>query len=232
MTSSIQTITPLRQRMIDDMRMRKLSPKTQASYIRVVKRFAGFLGRSPDTASVEDLRSYQLYLVDHGISPISLNAALTGLKFLFATTLDHPELLTKTHAVHVPHKLPVVLSREEVARLLAAVDNLKHQTALSVAYGAGLRVSEVVSLKISDIDSQRMTLRIEQGKGSKDRYAMLSPVLVEVCSCTRQDAARWLAISWLGPHRPAQHASTQPGCPCRCRGGGDRQAGIDAYAEA
>jgi site-specific recombinase XerD len=165
--------------MIDDMRMRKLSPKTQASYIRVVKRFAGFLGRSPDTASAEDLRRYQLYLVDHGISPISLNAAITGLKFLFATTLDHPELLTKMQAVHEPRKLPVILSREEVARLLAAVDNLKHQTALAVAYGAGLRASEVVSLKISDIDSQRMTLRIEQGKGSKDRYAMLSPVLLE-----------------------------------------------------
>lgn len=179
MTSSTHTISPLRQRMIDDMRMRKLSPKTQASYIRVVKRFAGFLGRSPDTASVEDLRSYQLYLVDHGISPISLNATLTGLKFLFATTLDHPELLTKMHVVHVPHKLPVVLSREEVARLLAAVDNRKHQTALAVAYGAGLRASEVVSLKVSDIDSQRMTLRVEQGKGSKDRYAMLSPVLLE-----------------------------------------------------
>jgi site-specific recombinase XerD len=179
MTSSTQTITPLRQRMLDDMRMRKLSPKTQASYIRVVKRLAGFLGRSPDTASVEDLRRYQLHLVDHGISPISLNATLTGLKFLFATTLDHPELLTKMHAVHVPHKLPVVLSREEVTHLLAAVDNLKHQTALAVAYGAGLRASEVVSLKVSDIDSQRMTLRIEQGKGSKDRYAMLSPVLLE-----------------------------------------------------
>ena len=179
MTSITQIITPLRQRMIDDMRMRKLSPKTQASYIRVVKRFAGFLGRSPDTASAEDLRHYQLHLVDHGISPISLNAAITGLKFLFATTLDHPELLTKMQAVHEPRKLPVILSREEVARLLAAVDNLKHQTALAVAYGAGLRASEVVSLKISDIDSQRMTLRIEQGKGSKDRYAMLSPVLLE-----------------------------------------------------
>ena len=178
MTSSTQTLTPLRQRMIDDMRMRKLSTKTQSSYIRIVKRFASFLGRSPDTASIEDLRRYQLYLVDHGISPISLNATLTGLKFLFETTLDHSEL-TKMHAVHVPHKLPIVLSREEVARLLAAADNLKHQTALAVAYGAGLRASEVVSLKISDIDSQRMTLRIEQGKGSKDRYAMLSPVLLE-----------------------------------------------------
>ena len=93
MTSSTQNITPLRQRMLDDMRMRKLSPKTQASYIRVVNRFAGFLGRSPDTASVEDLRSYQLYLVDHGISPISLNATLTGLKFLFATTLGSPRII-------------------------------------------------------------------------------------------------------------------------------------------
>ena len=102
MTFIIKPVTPLRQRMLDDMRMRKLSPKTQSIYIRVVKRFAGFLGRSPDTASAEDLRRYQLYLVDHGISPISLNAAITGLKFLFATTLDHPELLAKMHAVHVP----------------------------------------------------------------------------------------------------------------------------------
>jgi integrase/recombinase XerD len=179
MTSTTQPITPLRQRMIDDMRMRKLSPKTQSSYIRVVKRFASFLGRSPDSASTEDLRRYQLYLIDHGISSISLNTAITGLKFLFETTLDRPELLKKMHTVHEPRKLPVVLSREEVARLLAAVDNLKHQTALSVAYGAGLRASEVVSLKISDVDSQRMTLRVEQGKGSKDRYAMLSPVLLE-----------------------------------------------------
>ncbi|MCQ8182625.1 site-specific integrase [Methylomonas sp. SURF-1] len=179
MTSTDKPVSPLRQRMIDDMRMRKLSPKTQASYIRVVKRFARFLGRSPDTASAEDLRRYQLYLVDSGISAISLNANLTGLKFLFDNTLDHPELMAKMHAVHEPRKLPVVLSREEVARLLAAADNLKHQTALSVAYGAGLRASEVVALKVSDVDSQRMTLRVEQGKGRKDRYAMLSPVLLE-----------------------------------------------------
>jgi len=179
MISTDNPISPLRQRMIDDMRMRKLSPQTQASYIRVVKRFAKFLGRSPDTANPEDLRRYQLHLVDSGISAISLNANLTGLKFLFETTLDQPALMAKIHAVHEPRKLPVVLSREEVARLLAAADNLKHQTALSVAYGAGLRASEVVALKVSDIDSQRMTLRVEQGKGAKDRYAMLSPVLLE-----------------------------------------------------
>ena len=179
MDQSTQSTGVLRQRMIDDMRMRKLSPKTQGSYIRVVRRFAKYLGRSPDTATVEDLRGYQLHLVDRGISPISLNAAITGLKFFFDITLDHGELMAKMQPVHVPHKLPVVLSREEVGRLIAAAGNLKHQTALSVAYGAGLRASEVVALKVGDIDSERMTLRIEQGKGRKDRYAMLPPLLLE-----------------------------------------------------
>ncbi len=148
-------------------------------YIRAVRQFAGFLGRSPDTASVEDLRRYQLHLVDRGISPVSLNAAITGLKFFFEVTLDHGELIAKMHPVRVPRTLPVVLSREEVARLIAAAGNLKHQTALSVAYGAGLRASEVVALKVGDIDSARMVLRIEQGKGGKDRYAMLAPLLLE-----------------------------------------------------
>ena len=179
MDTSTQRISPLRRRMIDDMRMRKLSDKTQRHYIRAVRQFAGFLGRSPDTASVEDLRRYQLHLVDHGVSPVSLNAAITGLKFFFEVTLDHGELMYKMQPVRVPHTLPVVLSREEVARLIGAAENLKHQTALSVAYGAGLRASEVVALKVGDIDSQRMTLRIEQGKGRKDRYAMLAPVLLE-----------------------------------------------------
>jgi len=179
-TSSTQTISSeLRQRMLDDMRMRKLAPKTRSQYIRAVRLFAGFLGRPPDTASVEDLRRYQLHLVDHGISPVSLNAAISGLKFFFDVTLDHVDLMARMQPVRVPHTLPVILSREEVARLIEAAGNLKHQTALSVAYGAGLRVSEVVALKVGDIDSQRMTLRIEQGKGQKDRYAMLSPVLLE-----------------------------------------------------
>jgi len=179
MSQSTQPTSVLRQRMIEDMRMRKLSPKTQSSYIRAVRQFAGYLGRSPDTASVEDLRNYQLHLVDQGISPISLNAAITGLKFFFEVTADQAELMAKMQPVHVPRTLPVILSREEVARLIAATGNLKHQTALSVAYGAGLRASEVAALKVGDIDSQRMTLRIEQGKGAKDRYAMLPPVLLE-----------------------------------------------------
>ena len=165
--------------MIEDMRMRKLSPKTRATYIRHVLQFAKYLRRSPDTATAEDLRNYQLYLVDRGTSPISLNAAITGLKFFFGVTLDRSALVAKMQQVFVPRTLQVVLSREEAQRLIAAADNIKHQTALSVAYGAGLRASEVVGLKVTDIDSQRMVLRIQQGKGSKDRYAMLSPVMLE-----------------------------------------------------
>ena len=179
MDSSPQAVSPLRQRMIEDMRMRKFSPKTQNAYIRAVRRFAAFLGRTPDSASDEDLRRYQLHLVIQGISPISLNATITALKFFFEFTVGDPERMAKMTPVQVPHKLPVILSREEVARLIGAAGNLKYQAALSVAYGAGLRASEVIALKVGDIDSQRMVLRVEQGKGHKDRYAMLPPVLLE-----------------------------------------------------
>jgi len=213
MTQSKQAVSPLRQRMIDDMRMRKLSPQTQTGYIRVVRQFTGFLGRSPDTATVEELRSYQLHLVDHGTSPISLNAAITGLKFFFDVTLDHAELMAKMQPVRVPQKLPVVLSRDEVARLIVATGNLKHQTALSVAYGTGLRASEVVALKVGDIDSERMTLRVEQGKGRKDRYAMLSPVLLErlrVWWRVARAQGKMLDGGWLFPGlNPIESLSTR-----------------------
>ncbi len=179
MDTSTPAVSPLRQRMLDDMRMRKFGDKTQSDYQRAVRNFAKYLGRSPDTATVEDLRRYQLHLVDHGISPASLNAAISGLKFFFDVTLDRGEVMAKMQPVHLPRKLPVILSREEVGRLIAAAGNLKHQTALALAYGTGLRVNEVVSLKVGDIDSQRMTLRVERGKGQKDRYAMLSPILLE-----------------------------------------------------
>jgi integrase/recombinase XerD len=179
MTSSDPGISPLRRRMLEDLRMRKFAPKTQATYLRAVRQFARYLERSPATATVENLRDYQLHLVDHGVSPVSLNAAISALKFFFEVTLGRPELMARMQPVRVPRTLPVVLSPEEVRRLIAAAGNLKHQTALSVAYGAGLRASEVVALKVGDIDSQRMTLRIEQGKGRRDRYAMLSPVLLE-----------------------------------------------------
>ena len=179
MTSLTPTVSPLRQRMIDDMRMRKLNGKTQIGYIRAVRRFAAYLKRSPDTATAEELRSFQLHMVDTGTSPGTINATLSGLKFFFDVTLGCGELMVKMQPVPQPRKIPVVLSCEEVARLIAAAPNLKSQAALSVAYGAGLRASEVTSLKVTDIDSERMTLRVEQGKGRKDRYAMLSPVLLE-----------------------------------------------------
>jgi integrase len=178
MIPSTQAISPLRQRMLDDMRMHKLEPKTQAAYVRAVRYLAGFLGRSPDTATAEDLRRFQLHMTDRGVSPITLNATITGLKFFFDVTLDRGELMARMSYVHVPQKLPVVLSRDEAARLIAAASNLKYQTALSIAYGTGLRVSEIVALKVGDIDTQRMTPRVEQGKGRKDRYAMLCPSLL------------------------------------------------------
>lgn len=179
MNTFTQAPSELRLRMIEDMRMRKLEIRTREAYIRAVRKLAKYLGRAPDTATAEELRNFQLHLVDHGVSPITLNATITGLKFFFEVTVGHGEVMAKMQPVHVPRTLPVVLSREEVGRLIAAAGNLKHQTALAVAYGAGLRASEVTALKIGDIDSERMTLRVEQGKGRKDRYAMLSPVLLE-----------------------------------------------------
>jgi integrase/recombinase XerD len=174
-----KTISPLRQRMIEDMCMRKLAPRTQEGYIRAVKRLAKFLGRSPYTVSGDDLRRFQLHLVQVGTSPISINATIIGVRFFLENTLDRPELVRKLRPVRVEQKLPIILSREEVTRLIDAAPNLKIRTALSVAYGAGLRASEVVALKSTDVDSERMTLRVEQGKGRKDRYAVLPPLLLE-----------------------------------------------------
>jgi site-specific recombinase XerD len=206
-------ISPLRQRMLEDMRMRKLAPKTRDAYIRSVERLADYLERSPASATIEDLRNFQLHLVDRGTSPISLNAAITGLKFFFGITLDQPGLMARMQPVRVPRTLPVVLSREEVARLIGAACNLEHQAALSAAYGAGLRVSEVSALKVGDIDSTRMTLRIEQGKGGRDRYAMLSPVLLERLRTWWRVAraqGRMLDGGWLFPGlNPIEPLSTR-----------------------
>ncbi|MGB5584772.1 MAG: site-specific integrase, partial [Gammaproteobacteria bacterium] len=202
MTQNTQAVSRLRQRMIEDMRLRKLSPKTQSGYIRAVKKLAIYLKRSPATASTEDLRRFQLHLVERGVSSITLNATITALRFFFVTTLNRADAVIKMSRVPVPRKLPVVLSREEVTRLIDAAGNPKYRAALSVAYGAGLRVSEVVALKISDIDSTRMTLRIEQGKGHKDRYAMLSPVLLEHLRAWWRFAHRqglMLEDGWLFP---------------------------------
>jgi len=175
MTDSNKSVSSLRRRMLDDMTLRKLQAKTQAAYIRAVRNFTRFFGRSPDLASAEDLRSYQLHMVEQGVSSTTLNATITGLKFFFGVTLDRPSALKKMSPVRKEQKLPRVLSVDQVARLLQAISNLKHRAALSVAYGAGLRASEVTHLKIADIDSERMIIRVHQGKGRRDRYAMLSP---------------------------------------------------------
>ncbi len=236
MTHTPKPISPLRQRMIEDMALRKLAPKTQSNYLRAVINFTCFLGRSPDTASPEDLRRYQLHLVETGTSSIMLNGTITALRFFFGVTLDHAEVVARMSPVREPRKLPVVLSCEEVARLIEAAATPKYQAALSVAYGAGLRASEVVALKVGDIDSTRMTLRVEQGKGHKDRYAMLSPVLLK---CLRawwragRSQGKMLDGGWLfpgqNPDQPDEHPPAQPDLsPGRSRRR-HRQARVDAH---
>jgi site-specific recombinase XerD len=178
------------------MTIRHFAPRTQQAYIRAIRRFSAFLGASPDQAGFEDVRRYQLFLSETGASRPTINHAVTALRFLFQVTLHRPEVMQQIPFVPEPHKLPVVLSPDEVARLLEAAPNLKSKAALSVAYGAGLRASEVVTLKVSDIDSTRMVIRVEQGKGRKDRYVMLSPQLLELLR------AWWKAArpqGWLCP---------------------------------
>jgi integrase/recombinase XerD len=193
-----EVISPLRRRMIEDMTIRKFAPKTQHDYVQKVKNFALFLGRSPDTASFEDVRRYQLHLAGSGVGVPTLNQYVATLRFLFKVTLKRYDIVEHTHFIHEPRKLPVVLSPEEVARLLDAAPGLKYKAALSVAYGAGLRATEVISLKVCDIDSKRMVIRVEQGKGRKDRYVMLCPHLLALLR------AWWKAArpqGWLFPGR-------------------------------
>jgi site-specific recombinase XerD len=175
-----QAISPLRRRMIEDMTIRKFAQKTQHDYAQRVKDFANYLRRSPDTAKPEDVRGFQLHLTSSGAGVPKINTTISALRFFFRVTLDRPDLGRHLSTIHEPRKVPVVLSPDEVARFLEAAPGIKYKAAFSVAYGAGLRVSEVASLKVSDIDSKRMMLRIEQGKGRKDRYAMLSPTLLEL----------------------------------------------------
>jgi len=202
MNHSNKTVSPLRQRMIEDMTLRKLGPSTQDHYIRAVVRFTRYLGRSPDTATAEELRQFQLHMVEAGVSSTTINATLTGLKFFFEQTLEKPGLLKKIQRVYEPRKIPEVLSIEEVTRLLEATDSLKYKAALSIGYGSGLRASEIVHVKITDIDSDRMLLRIEDGKGQQDRNAMLSPGLLKILrSWYRQGRAeqKMLPGGWLFP---------------------------------
>ncbi|MCH7742930.1 MAG: site-specific integrase [Proteobacteria bacterium] len=180
MPDSNKSISPLRQRMIEDMALRKFSPKTQSGYIRAVKVLTRFLRRSPDSATTEDLRLFQLHMSETGVSNATINTTITGLRFLFEVTLDDQNVMKKMSPIYEPRKLPVVLSGEEVTRLLDAATNIKYKAALAVAYGAGLRASEVTHLKVNDIDSERNVIHVVQGKGHKDRNALLSPELLKI----------------------------------------------------
>ena len=195
---SEKPISPLRRRMIEDMAVRNFIEKTRNDYIRHVRTFTAFLGRPPDTATAEDLRRFQLHQMQTGVRPPTVNGSVAALRFFLTVTLDRPEMARHLTFVREPRKMPMVLSPEEVARLLQAAPGPKYKAALSAAYSAGLRVSEVVALKVSDVDSKRMLLRIEQGKAQKDRFAMLSPQLLELLR-------DWYRIArpavWLFPGR-------------------------------
>ena len=201
-----RVISPLRQRMVDDMTMRRMSPKTQQGYIRAVKRFADFFGRSPDKATAEDVRCFHVHLAKTTGRIPTMNATMTALKFFFGVTLGRRDVVDAIPFAREPRKLPVVLSPEEVARLLTAAVNIKYRAALSLAYATGLRVSEVVSLKVTDIDSNRMVVRVEQGKGSKDRYVMLSPYLLTLL---RQWWKELEPELWLFPSYQNRHMSAR-----------------------
>src|SRR5215218_4281082 len=218
-----EAMSPLRRRMIEDMTIRKFAPKTQHDYVQRVKNFAAFIGRSPDMASFEDVRRYQLHLAASGVGVPTINQTVSTLRFFFKVTLRRYDIVEHTTFIHEARKLPVVLSPEEVARVLDAAPGLKYKAALSVAYGAGLRAAEVISLKVSDIDSQRMLIRVEQGKGRKDRNVMLSPHLLELLR------AWWKAArpqGWLFPGRNPVQSMTTRQLNRACHAAAD-MAGID-----
>ena len=204
---STTPISPLRRHMTEDMTIRGFGEKTQSDYIRHVKNFTIFLRRSPDTAVPEDLRRFQVHQRETGVRPPTMNGTVAALRFFFIMTLGQHDTTRLLRLVKQPRKLPIVLDQEEVVRLLEAANGPKYKAALGLAYGAGLRVSEVANLKVSDIDSKRMLLRIEQGKGQKDRNAMLSPRLVILLR------EWWLVerpTTWLFPGRdPLQPLTTK-----------------------
>jgi integrase/recombinase XerD len=201
-------VTPLRQRMLEDMAMRGLRSHTQHDYIRFVRSFAAFLGRSPDTAEAEDIRRFQVHQRDSGVQPPTINSSVSALRFFFTVTLDRPDLSRRLVLARFPRKLPAVLSVEEVGQLLEAAPGIKYKAILGTAYGAGLRVSEVASLKVDDIDSKRMLIRVEQGKGRKDRNAVVGGR-----QTARRHAAAWLAVPGAQLHRPGLHPADQPRGP-------------------
>ena len=193
--------TPLRERMIEDMRIRGLGGKSQQAHIRAIKDFASFLGHSPDTATPEELRAYQLHMTDTEVTPSVYNARITALRFFFSMTCGRDEMKRHMQFRTAPRKLPAVLSAEEVSELLAVAPGpgLKYRAALSISYGAGLRASEVCNLTTGDIDSDRMLIHVVQGKGRKDRKVMLSPGLLDLLRDYWKEAR---PEGWLFPGKP------------------------------
>jgi site-specific recombinase XerD len=173
-------MSPLRRRMTEDMTIRNLSPATQRSYLHAVSRFSQYFGHSPDRLGLEEVRAYQVHLASKGVAWGSLNQVVCALRFFYGVTLGEATIPERIAYAREPRKLPTVLSAGEVVRFLESVSSLKARVALTTAYAAGLRVSEVVALKVRDIDSGRMVLRIECGKGGKERYAMLSQTLLGI----------------------------------------------------
>jgi len=214
-------ISPLRRRMIEDMTIRNLSPATQQSYLYAVAKFSRYFNRSPDKLDLEDVRTFQVHMVGKGISWPALNQIVCALRFFYGVTMKQANLPESIPYAHEPRKLPVILSADEVVRFLEAVPGLKSRTALTAAYAAGLRVSEAVRLKVSDIDSGRMMLFVEQGKGGKDRYAMLSQQLLTILR------GYWRLTKpnlWLFPGRdenkPMNPAVLHASCRSACKATG------------
>ena len=213
-------ISPLRRRMIEDMTVRNLSPATQRSYVHAVAKFSRYFGRSPDQLGLEEVRAFQVHLVALGISWPALNQTVCALRFFYGVTLGHAEIPERIPYAREPRKLPVVLSADEVVRFLEAVASLKTRAALTTAYSAGLRASEAVALKVGDVDSGRMVIRVEHGKGGKDRYVMLSAQLLGILR-TYWRLAR--PQHWLFPGRdetkPIDVQVLHAACPARAAAG-------------
>jgi site-specific recombinase XerD len=202
---SSDAVSPLRQRMIEDMNSRKLGAHTQKGHIYSCKRFAAFLQRSPDTATAEDIRLFQLHLAETGVSIGNRNRIMTGVRFLFRVTLRRLDLAAEIYHIREPQKIPLVMSADETRRLLAVASSLKARVLLSLGYGCGLRAGEVVRLKVKHIDSAQRIIRVEQAKGRKDRNVMLSPETLDLLRewwtvrPWRYDAGTPLQERWLFP---------------------------------
>jgi integrase/recombinase XerD len=207
-------MSPLRQRMIEDMKVRNLAPATQRSYVNAVVRFSRHFNSPPQRLALEAVRAYQVDLVDRGISWSGLNKVVCALRFFYGVTLGRTELPDHIPHAKEPRKLPVVLSSDEVVRFLQSVAGVQHRVALTTAYAAGLRVSEVARLKIADIDSRRMVIRVEEGKGGKDRYVMLSPQLLAIL---RQYYRLGRPRHWLFPGRADDRPMAPEGLHKACR---------------